>query len=260
MKRFKKQLEIGLRWVRCGWRLFLRNPWLLGGMGLFCVVGIAALTLIPLVGGLLIALLAPVALASAYLAIDKLSRQKMALPASLRGAAIKQSPRELLGVFRDDDRAVPMVLLGIYSLAVALLINIAVQLLAGSAWVDRWMNLDAGALLGVLATAILALSLYVLLAASLVYALPLAFLQDEPLVPAVGRSLKASARHLFALSVILGLLLAPFFLGAIASYLSIWATYLAWLVVGTVVLPVVAASSYCSYRTLFPVREASFDE
>jgi hypothetical protein len=38
MKRLRKQLELGVRWLDCGWRLFKRNPWLLLGMALVSMV------------------------------------------------------------------------------------------------------------------------------------------------------------------------------------------------------------------------------
>lgn len=251
-ERAKRHLGLGMRWLKCGWRLFLRNPWLLGGMGLVAAVLIGALSLIPLVGGLLITLIAPVLLASAYLAIDAVSRQGMALPASLRLAAIKRSPKELARVFHDEERLMPTAVAAVYCLAVTLLVNILAQFVTGAAWTSRWAGLDLGSLLGVLAMALLALLIYAALAASLIYALPLVFLQDEPLIPAIGRSLKASARYVFAFSAMAGLLLAPFLLSGIASYSSTWAAHLVWVVTGTVALPVVTAGLYCSYRTIFP--------
>jgi hypothetical protein len=51
--------------------------------------------------------------------------------------------------------------------------------------------------------------------------------------------------------VLLGVLLIPLLLGMIAASLSLWASYLLWLVIGSVTLPVVSASLYCSYRDIF---------
>jgi hypothetical protein len=257
LRRIKKRLELGKRWLKCGWRLFGRNPWLLGGMGFSCAFLISVLLLIPLVGGLLIALLAPMLLASAYLVIDTVSNQRMALPASLRLAAVMRSPKELVSVFRNEEYLLPTLVASIYSLAVVLLINLLVRLVAGNAWVGHWMNLDILSFLGVFATALFAFVLYFMLAASLIYALPLAFLQNEALLPAIGRSLKSCARYIFALLILLGLMVAFFLLGHISAYFSVWAAFFVWLVIGTVVFPIVATSLYCSYRTVFPVNQAA---
>jgi membrane-anchored glycerophosphoryl diester phosphodiesterase (GDPDase) len=125
----------------------------------------------------------------------------------------------------------------------------------GEAWVANWSNLDHLTLVGVLAVALLTFVLYVLLAAALIYALPLTFLRDEPLVPSLRQSLKASRHFTAALLVLLGVLLMPLLLGAIAASLSLWASYLLWIMIGSVTLPVVSASLYCSYRDIFSARD-----
>lgn len=257
MQRIWKHLRIGRRWLIGGGRLFMHNPWLLGGMGFMTAVLISVLALIPFLGGLLIALLAPILLASAYLAIDGVYRQRMVLPASLRLSALKQSPRQLFVVFRDAARLVPTAVACLYSAAGMVLINLPLQLLPGDVWVADWSNLDRVSLVGVLATALLAFVLYVVLAASLIYALPLTFLRDEPLIPSLLRSLKASRHFVIALLILLSVLLTPFLLGAVVSLFSLWAGYLAWLVAGSIILPAVVASLYCSYRDIFAIRKTA---
>ncbi|MHB8668314.1 MAG: hypothetical protein ACYC7B_12460 [Burkholderiales bacterium] len=257
MQRIAKHLRIGRRWITIGWQLFRRNPWLLGGMGFTIAVLISALALIPLLGSLLIALLAPILLASAYLAINSVYKQKISLPAALRVPALKQSPRHLVDVLRDEARIFPTAVACVYCTAGALLINLLVHLLAGDAWVATWSSLEWVSQLGVFAAALLGLVLYAVLAASLIYALPLTFLLNEPLVPSLLRSLKASRHFALALLVLLGLLLAPFLLlGTVVSYISPWAGYPIWLVTGTVVLPVAAAGLYGSYHDIFASQRA----
>lgn len=252
-----RHLVLGLRWLKCGWRLFARNPWLLGGMGLVAAALISVLALIPFVGGMLVACLAPVLLASACLAIDAVSRQGIALPPSLWLVALQRSPAELARVFHDEERLLPTVVAAIYCLATALGINLLAQLVGGSAWIAPWASLDPGALLGVLALALVVLLLYCAAASALIYALPLAFLQDEPLIPAMQRSLRASARTAAAHLPVLALVLAPYLLGAVlAARLSSAAAVLIQILASAAALPLAASSLYCAYRTLFPVREA----
>lgn len=254
LQRLSKHLRIGRRWLSGGWRLFLRNPWLLGGMGLTAAVLIAVLALIPLLGGLLVALLAPIGLASAYLAIDGVHRQPMVLPVSLRMPALKQSPRHLVGVFRNHAHVLPMAVACLFSAAAVLLANLPVQVVAGNAWVADWSSLDHAAQAGVLVAMALVFALYVVLAASLIYALPLAFLRDEPLIPSLRQSLRASRHFAPALLVLLGVLLTPFLLGELVSVFSGWAGYLVSILISSVVFPVTAAGLYCSYRDIFAAR------
>lgn len=255
MQRLSKHLRIGLRWLTGGWRLFTLNPWLLGGMGLTTVALIGVLALIPLLGGLLIALLSPIWLSSAYLAIDGVQRQPRVLPASLRATALKQSPWQIISVFRNEAHVLPTAVACMYCAAAVLLTNLPVQALAGNAWVADWSSLDHGAQAGVLVAMLLVFTLYVVLAASLIYALPLTFLRDEPLIPSVRQSLRASRHFVIALLVLLGALLAPLLLGAIASWFALWLGYLVWLVTGSVILPVITASLYRSYRDIFDIKD-----
>lgn len=252
------QSELGLHWLHCGWRQFCRNPWLLGGMGVTCAVLTTPLSLIPLVGAPVIALLMPIFLASAYLALDAMTRQKLPLPAALRMAAVKQSPQELLGVFRNEERMIPMLLLSVYSLTIVLAIDVLALLMTGNAWSKPWASLDVLPLLAVVGTVLFVLAAHLLLAASLIYALPLAFLQDRPLIPAIQQSFGAGAHYLFALLVVLAFLLAPLAIGALVSYVGFWLGIAVRLVLNAIVWPVVVASLYCSYRTVFsasaPVR------
>jgi hypothetical protein len=252
----KQQADLGLRWVTLGWRLFRRSPWLLGGMGLCSAVPIGLLLSVPFVGAPAVALLAPIFLASTYLVIDRFVNQKSPpRPVKVRRvAALRQSPRELVGVLRDEDRLIPMALFCLYSMGVVVLISVVVLLVAGNAWSVAWSVLDAAARLRVLAAMSLALAFYLLLAASLIYALPLVLLQKLPLVPAVARSLGASWRHGVALSVLCGFLLLPLAVVSVASHVSFAAGCLLGVATAVIVLPVTGAGLYGSYRTIFANR------
>jgi len=257
MQPMTKQTDLGLRWLNCGWRLFGRNPWLLGGMGFSCVLIVTLLTLIPIVGGAIIALLAPAFLASAYLVLDSLARQKMALPASLRVAAIKRSPLELVAVMRREDKLMPILLVSVCTMGVALLINLVVQLIAGSAWVARWSTLEILPMLGVLLVALAAVALYTGLAMVLIYSLALSVLQDEPLVPAIITGAKTLLRCPVAVLLVLAILLAPFLFGMFLSMLTPAFQYLVWILAGGLIVPIVVCSLYCSYRNLLTTRDSA---
>ena len=255
LDRFWKHIHIGRRWLLNGWKLFMRNPWLLGGMGLTSAAVLSVFVLIPLLGGLLIALVAPVMLSSIYLSLDTIYRHNKTLPGDLRLPALKQSPQQLLHVFQNEERVLPAVAASVLSISVVLLIHLLLRLVAGQAWVANWASLNFPTLLGVLTMGLLAFVCYVILAASLIYALPLTFLRSEPLMPSLRQSLKASRHFTIALLLLLGVLLLPFLLSLLAAGLSPWIGYLLWLVIGSVTLPVVAAALYCSYHDIFRTRD-----
>jgi len=257
LSRFTRHAELGFRWLGCGWRILRRNPWSFGGMGLCVAVIVSVLALIPLIGGSLIAAAAPIVLASYFITIDRVSKSNVPLPSKLRLAAMKQSPRELLNVFRDEKRIIPMVIVSLYCMVVSLLTNTFVWLIAGSAWTKPVASLGLPALLGVLTAIVFALAVYFLLAISVIYALPRTFLRGKPLFPEIARSLKAGLHYLFALLTVCGVLLVPTLIGIAASPASLWISYALALVSNAVVLPLVAASLYCSYRTIFPSPPAA---
>lgn len=247
-----RRLELGLRWLRCGWRLFSRNPWLLTGMGVTASALLALLAAVPLVGGLLVALIAPVFLSGSYIAIDELTRQKAGIPPGLRLAVLRQSPRGLVRGLHEPERAIPLLLVALCSMAVSLAIHVVIWFIAGSTWAMPWNVLGGVSLLTVALAFVLASGLCLLLAASLIYALPLAFLQEEGLGTAVPSSLRASTHHAPALVVLLLLAIAPLVLRAIAHAYSPLAAHLVVVLAGGFALPLVATGLYCSFRSLFP--------
>lgn len=221
-------------------------------MGFCMALLITVLTAVPMVGGMLIAFLAPLLLASTYLTLDIVSKDKR--PAVLHAKALKRSPRELFCVFREEKRIIPIIVACLFSMVMAVLVRVLIQIIAGGAWVKEWTELGMASSVDVLAALLAAIFLYFVVAWSLVYALPLAFLQRRPLFPAMRRSFKTSFRLAFGLMVILGFLLLPLLVGAIISVFSMPAAYVAALVLSVIVLPVTAASLYCSYRTVFPMQ------
>lgn len=252
-----RRLTLGLRWVRCGWRLFLRNPWLLGGMGVTAAALLTLLGSVPLVGGALVALIAPVFLSGAYVAIDELTLQRKPVPAALRLVVLRRSPLGLVRGLHEPERAIPLMLVSLYSMTASLAIHFAVWLIAGSTWSMPWNALAGLSLVTVPAAYALATALTLLLTASLVYALPLAFLQDEGLGTAVPLSLKASLHHAAALAVPVLIVLAPVVLRAIVRARSPLAAQLLGVAAGGLALPLLATSLYCSYRSLFPDAPAT---
>lgn len=252
MKRLRKQLELGVRWLDCGWRLFKRNPWLLLGMALVSMVIVILLKLIPFLGSLLVALLTPILMSSGLLAVNDLSKQKMSLPTSLRMAAFARSHQALLRPLREEKYTVIMVMLAIYAVTMALLINISVEVISDGAWAWDLAGVQGSDLLMALAGKSLACLLYLGLSMSLIYAIPLIVLRDESFVPALGLSVRKSARHIVPVAVILGVLVCPFIVGGLTSFISPPSSYAVWLIVGALALPLFATSCYCSYRTVFP--------
>jgi len=237
-------MDLGLRWIRCGWRLFLRNPWQLGGMGVCSTAVAVAVIQIPLIGGPLLGLLAPAAAAAFYIAIEEISKQKIKLPRALRFFAIRQSPREVL-------------LIGLCGMIVFVLTDILTWFIAGTALASPLGSLSITTLIVVAIAMIVRIAIYLLLTASLVFTLPLALIQHEALAPAVIASMRRAWEYAIALMVIVGLWLAPLLLGALISFYATWLGYVVGMLMATFIVPISLCSFYCGYRTMFTASQST---
>ena len=252
MPRVHKQVEMGLRWLTCGARLFRRNPWQLGAMGLLGALLVAALAAIPLIGIPLAGFVLPGLVAALYLALDTTVQAPRPLA---RLAAIKAAPRALVGVLADEGRLIQIVVLSLGSMSVALVAVMLAGQVAGSAWWIR-SELDSLTYARAAAAAMIAIVVCSVAAGGLVYALPLALLRRQALLDALGRSFRAAGRHLWALAVLEGVVLLPLVFGVAARSISPALAHTVAIAVGAIVLPLVVAGLYCSYRTLFPAPAA----
>lgn len=226
-------------------------------MGFCCGALAVTLGAVPLFGGPFLGLLSPLALASFYITIDGISKQKMKLPPALRLAAVRQSPREFMNVAREERRLMQVLVMGLYSLVVVVLTDILVWTVAGTALAAPLTSLSAAALFSVMVATLLKFVIYLLLAASLVFTLPLALLHDQALVPAATDSIRRGLHYGVALLAIVALSLVPFFLSAMASFYSTWLGISIGFLAGAFVLPISVCSLYCSYRTMFTVTQSA---
>jgi hypothetical protein len=236
--------------------MFRRSPGLFAGMGLTCMLAISLFGIIPLLGGLIVALCAPILLMSAYIAIESLSDQSTE---SVASSGFAQAPGALLSALRDEESLIPVIVASLYCMIVVVLVQVFMWIVVGNAWTGHWATLETAERASLICGTVLALGLYFLLASSLIYALPLSFLQNEPLIPAIKRSFKAATQHASAVAILLGAVLLPFALGSLVSILSVGLGYVVSIAVGTLVLPIVAISLHASYRMLFLARTAVVD-
>lgn len=251
MRDLKTQLRLPARWLKRGLRLFRRNPWLLLGLGTISAVLLGVLLLIPFLGGLLATAMAPMLLAGGYQAVHDTARLGQPIGGAPMTVAMG-APRAFLGVLRNGQLILALVMASICALIAALLINIVVRVIAGPSWANPLAALEVVPMLSVLAGMLAGFLLYSLLAMTLVLALPLVMFQDEPLVPAVLRSLRRCGRYAVAVLTLLALSLAPVYVHGALGMSSAVLGYLAAILVGVVTLPLAVAAFYCSYQDLCP--------
>ena len=231
----------GWQWIKQGYWLFRKNPLLWMALTAIGVIGMLGIAIIPVVGDPLATLLFPVLLAGYMFGCHALAQ----------GEELELS--HLFAGFRQH--AQQLVTLGGINLVGQLLILGVMMLTGGATLVGILMDgkpvNDPAILMQAMAGAGFALLLGITLFSILMMAMQFApmlviFGKMQP-VPAMKISLRAFFRNVIPLTVY-GVMLLPFVILATLPMMLGW----------PVLLPIVIASLYATYRDLFPMQpEAS---
>ncbi|HEX7044318.1 MAG TPA: BPSS1780 family membrane protein [Burkholderiales bacterium] len=220
----------GVAWFGCGWRTFLENPAIWVVQAVLLLALFLVLAFVPL-GGLLVTLAAP-ALAAGL----------------LHGAAELQAGRtlevgHLFRAFRDQRRLGPLLGLGAVGLAAGILSTLigvgflGTSIMSGEPPAETMLEHLGGRALTAL---LLILTVQLIAAALLYFAVPLVMFRGAAPLAAMQSSLRACLRNvlpLFVFSLIY----------ALAAFAASLPFALGWLVL----LPWSACMLYCSYRDIY---------
>ncbi|MHB8622407.1 MAG: hypothetical protein ACYC9J_05030 [Sulfuricaulis sp.] len=256
----------GIAWIVHGHREVRQHRSLWFGMtAVYFLLGFL-LKLIPFMGDLLLILISPMLLAGVV--VGRAQANRAAQPADARHtptaiatwlqAWVIQPAQELVRIFTADDKVFGAVLLGIVSLGLVMLVNIAGYLLIGGSMLSGLTASDLMApqmatLLGMLVVAML----YLVLTMALFYSVPLTMLGNRDPLAAIAESFSICRKNPRPL-VTLG---TPFFI----VYLILmavftryhWLGYLLVFTAGFVTLPEFIASALFSYQSFAPLPLAS---
>jgi uncharacterized membrane protein len=231
-----KQADVGqgVAWIGSGFRNFMKNPgmWIvLGLVLLICYIGIS---LIPFLGSLLVSLVSPVLTAGMLYAAKQ---------------AEDGQPVEFSHLFRgfQESRALNGLLaLGAVMVAGTIASMIVMFMLVGSAFMASMqaggpeelslLALGTGGLIGLL----LVLSIQLLVAATLVYAIPLVMFKGAAVGEAMSASINACIENWLSLLVFGAIFLIVAIVAALPFGLGL-----------IVLLPASFGMLYASYRDIF---------
>ena len=225
-------------WITSAWALFMQSPviWIVNAV-IFMVI-MVVLQLVPIIGGIIGALLAPVMIGSLMLGCR----------AQEDGRALEVG--DLFTAFQG--KVAPLVIVGALnlaaSLAVAIVLGIVVAIVVGASGAMGMLAGGADAMAGLIGTlgiaaVLLALLFFVLMLLFFMafwYAGPLVALQDVSPINAIGMSFKACIKNIvpFILYSIACVIL--FVLGALPLFLGL-----------LVVVPLLLISTYTSFKDIF---------
>jgi hypothetical protein len=251
----------GLAWFKGGIGLVQANPVPLLVIALLFVIGTSALSLVPVLGTLAVALLVPV-LGGGYMVALHEEHEG-------RGAQIEH----LFRGFQDNDRLVQLIILGVPAVLAGLLFVVLLVALLGAAVIKVGITglLGTGdgvnpAALGVGAMVLVLLGLLVLLLAMalVVFAVPRVMLDRVDAVTAMKESFAASLSSMLALLVFALMFLAAFVVLVVATVAVGWipilgqiAAFFAWVAFGIGWIAVSNAGVYLAWRDLWPADAAA---
>lgn len=234
--------ERGVAWLTEGWTLFMRRPGLLVGMTLILLLIVAALNLVPLLGGLAALIMLVVLAAGLFTTFERLHHsQETGFDALFSGLRQRTQPLLILG----------LILLGA-EIIIALLVSLVVSgTVIGGVLMGGMMShgeMSPAMMLGVIQGGLMALALVLLLSLPLLmaysFAVPLVCLGGHGPVAALKASFFAVVANW-----------APFLVyGLIYIVLALLASIplmLGWLLL----LPLTLASGYVAYREIFAYHD-----
>lgn len=259
----------GWLWVKSGVTVFRRDPALWLAMAFIYLAVALLLELIPFVGWLILMLFTPLCMLGALPVAQALTGPGLppdAAPAppaqrDFRSRALhlrdylRHAARRLFHGLSEEDKLLPIMVIGTLLLGGVVVIKILAQLLrvggaalpamlSGSVAPSVWLT----ALLGLLVV----LSLEALLLMAFLYTVPLiAFRREHPL-PSLELSFSAATGNLGAFSIFVGVFAVTAETMRLLFLLLVFPfDYLAFLAVGLVALPMFIAALHASYQDLF---------
>lgn len=263
----RDDLNVGLQWLRESMWFPRRDPALAWGAGFVVALIAVVLSHIPFVGGLVLVLLAPMLTAAAMRMMRAIEADTAPVaemvPANDAPAGmmryfwyLRRAARGLFADWGSEERIVPIIIVSTLALAFAVVIQILGALLrvggeaipamfAGSVGPRIWVP----ALIGFMLVSVLKL----VLAGSLLFAVPLIEHRMELPLAAIGRSLRMSGQHVAAmLAFLVPFAVAWMLVNSLSRILPFPLDDLLLLAVGTVLFPLFAGGAYRAYRVCFP--------
>jgi hypothetical protein len=249
----------GLAWFKGGIALVQANPVPLLVIALLFVIGTSALSLVPVLGTLAVALLVPV-LGGGYMVALHEEHEG-------RGAQIEH----LFRGFQDNDRLVQLIILGIPAVLAGLVFVVLVVAMLGAAVIKVGISGVLGGSgseattigIGALVAMLLGFLVLLLAMALVVFAVPRVMLDRMDAVGAMKESFAASLSNVGAM-LVFGLLFVGALIALLVATVAVgWvpilgqiAAFLAWAAFGIGWIAVSNAGVYLAWRDLWPQATA----
>lgn len=252
----KFTIKQAVQWINCGWRLGKKRlmTWLSTSM----LLTFAALLLgfIPVIGIVTTAFLFPIVLCSSMIVTDRFNNPDAPRPDSgskrTRGfiASVRYTKDMLFSAFGKEHSILAMMGMAAGMMVFGIVVEIVMRAVSSGVVNNpaHFWELSGSQFVSLFAAYAVAYLLYLLLAMSFFYAIPLFILRDFELGAAVKLSLSATARNFIPFVVYAAVLASPLVLALIIASAFGLAGFGVKFIAGTAVWMLFMNSMYCSYR------------
>lgn len=250
------------QWLSCGWRLLRRRPLeALRPVAVFAVA-VLALRLIPVIGDIAVLLLLPSVVASYTLHVHLIALTGNAPPRRSGGAAFyqvwgRELRQALFGAWSKHENIFPLILIGLVLVVLGLIVHLLFNQVGGQATVSPYgfFELPAMQMLRLVAAYIVAAVLWIVIAACVLWALPLFVLRDVVLLDAMAWSVRAFFSNALVLVLLLALLAVALVPAQLIKPWSPVAHVIAQWLSLTLLAAYFGFCHYCSFRLVFADSE-----
>lgn len=253
-----------LRWIGCGWRIWKKNLFFWWVVGIIYLLFAFTVTRIPLLGTFIVLLVTPAMAAGVLLTVCKqvspdgersiryLLRRARS-PQGKLAVLIGRPAKALFIGFADENRVLPLMGIGLATAVLGALIQI-LGLNIGGAFsrtsdAVTQMSMVQGLRLG--GAYLSTFASYLMLIVVYIYLIALYVIDDQPLIHAIRASIRACIHNAVPCLVYAGALVMPMLAAGLVLNVSLVAGLGSLLLVGSVALPLLINSAYCTSRLMY---------
>ena len=255
-----------LRWIGCGWRIWKRNLLFWWAVATTYILIAFALTRVPWLGSTILLMLSPIIAAGVLSTVSQQLSPPKNRPRSVRYLLkrARSGPEKLLvlarplvralfGSFTDEKRIMPLMGIGLGTALIGGLVELLGLNMTGAFYRASETVTDLGFFQGLrLAFAYLIMfTTYLVLTTVYVYLISLYVIDDRPLFAAAQASFKACIPNAIPCLVYVGTLVLPVLLAGLLIDVYLMSGLALLLVVGSVALPLLITSAYCTSRLMY---------
>ncbi len=253
-----------LRWIGCGWRIWKKNLFFWWVAAFIYALLAFAVTRVPFLGAFVLLFVTPAMTASALSTVRQqvspdgqcsirylLKRARS--PQGKLSVLLGRPAKALFGGFADENRVLPLMGIGLATAVLGVLVQILSINIAGPVyWTPppvEEMNTNQG--LRLTLAYITTYTAYLVLIVFNIYFVAHYVLDQRPLTVAASASLRACFPNMLPCLVYAGALVIPLLLAGVAVEFSRLPGLVVFLLVGSVSIPLLINSAYCTSRLMY---------